>query len=378
MAYEFRVQFVDDVDPFNVLASLKHAEPTVPKKYKFAADAPLCDQIPGLKKHLRAPHKIEDIALVYHRPDDSEHKYLDLDGDMEELAVDYSLICDRSSVIIVRTKLSVRVHTVIETLLNATGTQLRQALFALKRIFQNDADLVLEFVFNQGLNALVQVGQFSDQTYQQYILKALGELVLYVDGMHGLIQCNEIIQWLYELCRSKYRAVVKATLDLLIVFVDYSETDSGQATPNPAGSASPSGSVGSYSPNGLPSTALLFKDAVEIVAEDHSIKPWSYLLEIVSETSIADPDVQSKALSLINKTLAGISSVEDFYDVVDALEEQKLEQMMDFHQKKRRNHDLLKEFKVYEVSGFGSPPTANWEPSLTLSGYDRSGVHCGV
>jgi hypothetical protein len=34
--------------------------------------------------------------------------------------------------------------------------------------------------------------------------------------------------------------------------------------------------------------------------------------------------------------------------VVDSLEEQKLEQMMDFHQKKRRNQDLLKEFKVYE------------------------------
>lgn len=108
---------------------------------------------------------------------------------------------------------------------------------------------------------VVQVGQFSDQTYQQYILKALGELVLYVDGMHGLIQCNDIIQWLYELTRSKvewervrerervrcflpqYRAVVKATLDLLIIFVDYSETNSGQATPNlPAGSGSPSGS----------------------------------------------------------------------------------------------------------------------------------------
>ena len=52
-----------------------------------------------------------------------------------------------------------------------------------------------------------QVGQYSDQTYQQYILKALGELVLYVDGMHGLIQCNDIIQWLYELTRSKVNTV---------------------------------------------------------------------------------------------------------------------------------------------------------------------------
>ena len=61
--------------------------------------------------------------------------------------------------------------------------------------------------------------------------------------------------------------------------------------------------TGSYSPNGLPSTALLFKDAVEIISEDHGIKPWSYLLEIIAETSIADPDVQSKTVSLINKVL---------------------------------------------------------------------------
>jgi len=52
---------------------------------------------------------------------------------------------------------------------------------------QDDEDLVLEFVCNQGLDALVSVGRNSDQTYQQYILKALGELVVYVDGMHGLI-----------------------------------------------------------------------------------------------------------------------------------------------------------------------------------------------
>ena len=60
-------------------------------------------------------------------------------------------------------------------------------------------------MFNQGLNALVEVGKVSDQTFQQYILKALGELAVYVDGMHGLIQCNEIIRWLYQLTDSKVR-----------------------------------------------------------------------------------------------------------------------------------------------------------------------------
>lgn len=56
--YEFRVQYVDDVDPFNVLASIKHAEPTVARRYTFAADLPLYDQIPAIKKTLRAPHKV--------------------------------------------------------------------------------------------------------------------------------------------------------------------------------------------------------------------------------------------------------------------------------------------------------------------------------
>ena len=41
--------------------------------------------------------QIEDIALVYNRADDNEQKYLDLDGDMEELTADYGLICDKSA-----------------------------------------------------------------------------------------------------------------------------------------------------------------------------------------------------------------------------------------------------------------------------------------
>jgi len=234
-----------------------------------------------------------------------------------------------------------------ETLLNAQGTKLRQALFALKRIFQDDEDLVLEFVFNQGLNALVQVGRDSNQTYQQYILKALGELAVYVDGMNGLIQCNEIIQWLYQLTESKYRMVTKATLDLLLVFVNYTEQ-----TESSGGSVTPVRGVDSpsrlESPNGLPTNALLFKDAVEIVSEEKGIPPWSYLLAIIDAKSMAESDIQAKALSLINKTLAGFSDQDDFCDMVDALEEQGIEQSMDFHQRKNKNRDLLKEFNIYD------------------------------
>ena len=64
--YEFRVQYIDDVDPFNVLASIKHAEPSVPKKYTMVSGLPLYDQVPAMKKALRAPHKVGMlVAIVY-------------------------------------------------------------------------------------------------------------------------------------------------------------------------------------------------------------------------------------------------------------------------------------------------------------------------
>lgn len=51
------MQYIDDVDPFNVLASIKHAEPSIPRKYTFVSGLPLYDQVPAMKKALKAPHK---------------------------------------------------------------------------------------------------------------------------------------------------------------------------------------------------------------------------------------------------------------------------------------------------------------------------------
>ena len=58
-SFEFQVQYVDDVDPFNVLASIRHAEPSVPKKYTMVSDQPLFGQVPAMKKVVRAPHKVK-------------------------------------------------------------------------------------------------------------------------------------------------------------------------------------------------------------------------------------------------------------------------------------------------------------------------------
>lgn len=63
-----------------------------------------------------------------------------------------------------------------EKLLTSEGRELRRALFSLKQIFQEDKDLVHGFVALGGLNCLVRVGSGADQNYQNYILRALGQV----------------------------------------------------------------------------------------------------------------------------------------------------------------------------------------------------------
>ena len=36
-----------------------------------------------------------------------------------------------------------------------------------------------------------------------FVCAAIGEIVVYVDGMNGLMRCSEVIQWLYSLMGSK-------------------------------------------------------------------------------------------------------------------------------------------------------------------------------
>ena len=57
-------------------------------------------------------------------------------------------------------------------------------------------------------------------------IAALGQVMLYVDGMNGVMEHNPTIQWLYSLIGSKYRLVAKTALKLLLVFVEYVETNS--------------------------------------------------------------------------------------------------------------------------------------------------------
>uniref|UniRef100_A0A3P9C7P2 Formin homology 2 domain containing 3 n=1 Tax=Maylandia zebra TaxID=106582 RepID=A0A3P9C7P2_9CICH len=224
--------------------------------------------------------------------------------------------------IILRTQLSVRVHACIEKLYNSTGRELRRALFSLKQIFQDDKDLVHEFVVAEGLTCLIKVGAEADQNYQNYILRALGQIMLYVDGMNGLISHNETIQWLYTLVGSKFRLVVKTSLKLLLVFVEYTKSNA----------------------------ALLIK-AVNAVDTKRGTKLWSNVMEILDEKDGVDTELLVFAMTLINKTLAGLPDQDSYYDMVDCLEEQGIEATAQRHlSRKGTDLDLVEQFNIYEMT----------------------------
>ncbi|XP_051058048.1 FH1/FH2 domain-containing protein 3 [Phodopus roborovskii] len=315
-----RVQFLDDTDPFN---STNFPEPSRPPLFTFREDLALGTQLAGVHRLLRAPHKLDDCTLQLSH----NGAYLDLEATLAEQRDELEGFQDdtgrgKKNSIILRTQLSVRVHACIEKLYNSSGRDLRRALFSLKQIFQDDKDLVHEFVVAEGLTCLIKVGAEADQNYQNYILRALGQIMLYVDGMNGVINHSETIQWLYTLVGSKFRLVVKTALKLLLVFVEYSE-----------------------------SNAPLLIQAVSAVDTKRGIKPWSNIMEILEEKDGVDTELLVYAMTLVNKTLAGLPDQDTFYDVVDCLEELGIAAVSQRHlNKKGTDLDLLEQFNIYEVA----------------------------
>ncbi|KAM7037769.1 FH1/FH2 domain-containing protein 3 isoform 2-T2 [Passerculus sandwichensis] len=315
-----RVQLLDDTDPFN---STNFPEPTRPPLYTFREDIPLATQLAGVHRLLRAPQKLDDCTLQLSH----NGTYLDLESTLAEQRDELEGFQEDSGrgkkhSIILRTQLSVRVHACIEKLYNSSGRELRRALFSLKQIFQDDKDLVHEFVIAEGLTCLIKVGAEADQNYQNYILRALGQIMLYVDGMNGVINHNETIQWLYTLIGSKFRLVVKTALKLLLVFVEYTE-----------------------------SNAPLLIQAVSTVDEKRGAKPWSNIMEILEEKDGVDTELLVYAMTLVNKTLSGLPDQDSFYDVVDCLEELGIEAISQRHlNKKGTDLDLVEQFNIYEVT----------------------------
>lgn len=314
-----RVKYLNDVDPFSYVS--QYPEPPRPPIHHFYLDRPLGEQLPALHRTLHAPHKLDDVTLQVYR-DGDYGTYLDLESSLAEQAEDIDALTDsKKNAIILRTQLSVRVHAIIEKLLNSEGRELRRALFSLKQIFQDDKDLVHAFVQNDGLTCLIKVGSSADQNYQNYILRALGQVMLYVDGMNGVMEHQETIQWLYSLITSKYRLVVKTALKLLLVFVEYTE-----------------------------SNALILVKAIETVDSSRGDLPWTTIMRLLEGHENSDMELLTYAMTLVNKTLNGIPDQDTYYDQTDYLEEQGLEVLIEkYMHRPDSDLDLLQQFTIYEA-----------------------------
>ncbi|TKS65388.1 FH1/FH2 domain-containing protein 3 [Collichthys lucidus] len=221
-----------------------------------------------------------------------------------------------------RTSEYVEKQTLTEKLYNSQGPELRRSLFSLKQLFQDDKDLVPEFVASEGLTCFIKVGAEADHNYQNYILRALSQIMLFVDGMNGVINHSETVQWLYTLTGSLSRLVVKTSLKLLIVFVEYAESNSP-----------------------------LLINAVNAVDGQRGVKPWSYLMEVLEERNGSDTELLMFAMTLINKTLAVLPDQDSFYDVTDSLEQLGMETIIHKHMNNKGTEpDLRAQFTSYEVS----------------------------
>ncbi|XP_006769901.1 PREDICTED: FH1/FH2 domain-containing protein 1, partial [Myotis davidii] len=289
-----------DTDPF---ACANFPEPRRAPTCSLDGALPLGAQIPALHRLLGAPLKLEDCALQVSPSGYYLDPELSLEEQREMLEGFYEEISKgRKPTLILRTQLSVRVNAILEKLYGSSGPELRRSLFSLKQIFQEDKDLVPEFVHSEGLSCLIRVGAAADHNYQSYILRALGQVMLFVDGMLGVVAHSETVQWLYMLCASLSRLVVKTALKLLLVFVEYSE-----------------------------SNAPLFIYAVNSVASTTGALPWANLVCILEEKNGADPELLVYTVTLINKTLAALPDQDSFYDVTDALEQQGMEALVQRH-----------------------------------------------
>uniref|UniRef100_A0A8C9QUR8 Formin homology 2 domain containing 1 n=1 Tax=Scleropages formosus TaxID=113540 RepID=A0A8C9QUR8_SCLFO len=320
-----RVQYLDDSDPF---AYENFPQPRKPLPYELDENVALSEQIAGVHRLLEPPLKLEDCTLQR----TASGSYLDVELSLAEQRDDLEQLTDCTTMYLVsvmlwlygpRTPLMLICHINVsfaEKLYNSHGPELRRSLFSLKQLFEDDKDLVPEFVNSEGLACFIKVGAEADHNYQNYILRALSQIMLFVDGMNGVINHNETVQWLYTLTGSLSRLVVKMALKLLIVFVEYTQ-----------------------------SNALLLIQAVNTVDDKRGVGSWSYLIEILEERNLSDCELLIYTMSLINKTLAALPDQDSFYDVTDCLEEQGMESIMEKHMNNKETESELKQqFAIYE------------------------------
>merc|ERR550534_1304329 len=91
---------------------------------------------------------------------------------------------------------------IVDKLKTTEGAELKKVLFSLKTFFKED-----------------------EAQLQNFILRALGQIMLYVDGMQGVMEHSPAIELLYKLIASSNKLVVKTAIKLLLVFIEYNESN---------------------------------------------------------------------------------------------------------------------------------------------------------
>jgi hypothetical protein len=225
-------------------------------------------------------------------------------------------ICDTSAEVTLT-----KAQRLVEKIASASGSDLKKILFSLKTFFQTDKNLVYDFVNAQGITKLIELDNKNESgQLQNLILRALGQIMLYVDGMNGVMANPEAIQFLYTLVKSPNSLVCKTAVKLLLVFVEYTE-----------------------------SNCLIFIQTISRIDKDLGAIPWSNVIGILKQSS-ADMELKTFALTLINKTLFGIPDQDTFYDHSDYMEEQNMDSICERLAMDEENVLLLQQIQLYNVA----------------------------
>ncbi|CAF90318.1 unnamed protein product [Tetraodon nigroviridis] len=240
---------------------------------------------------------------------------------------------------------------------------------------QDDEDLVPEFVACDGLMCFIRVGAEADHNYQNYILRALSQIMLFVDGMNGVIQHNETLQWLYTLTGSQVGP--------------HRWAPGVRAGPEPDGSVlsavPPAGENLSEAPHRLRGVFRVQRSSLDHCRQRCGLPARCETLELhhggpggakrVGHGAAdvrRDSDQQGQpsgcdwgrrgdrrprlSLRVPPQTLAVLPDQDSFYDVTDSLEQLGMERIMEKHMKNLRTEpDLRTQFSIYEG---GSVPAA--------------------
>ncbi|XP_040573473.1 uncharacterized protein Fhos isoform X2 [Lepeophtheirus salmonis] len=213
----------------------------------------------------------------------------------------------------------------VQRIKNADETELKSLLFGLKSIFQSDKDIVFQFVSAGGLLTLIELGDKQSTSEssmtQNLILRALGQIMLYVDGMNGVMENKQAVQFLYKLTASLNPLVCKTGIKLLLVFVEYLETN-----------------------------CIILIQAISEVDKANGTHPWTNIIDILkNETTV--PDLFKYAITLINRTLYGIPTQDLFYDQIDFMECAGIEDVFErMSNKSSRDHGIMEQIQLFNVA----------------------------